>query len=60
MITAGLNEKAGGATDRNDPSGRLSAGGPATLTGTLASTIKDAFGNTASTSAFTIANVRLF
>ena len=23
MITAGLNEKAGGATDRNDPSGRL-------------------------------------
>ena len=47
-------------TALNDPSGRLSAGGPATLTGTLASTIKDAFGNTASTSAFTIANVRLF
>src|SRR5258706_7833754 len=23
MITAGLNEKAGGATDRNDPAGRL-------------------------------------
>src|SRR5437868_6393159 len=23
MITAGVNEKAGGATDRNDPAGRL-------------------------------------
>ena len=23
MITAGINEKAGGATDRNDPEGRL-------------------------------------
>jgi L-lactate dehydrogenase len=23
MITAGINEKAGGATDRNDPAGRL-------------------------------------
>src|SRR5690348_2501917 len=25
MITAGVNEKTGGATDRNDPAGRLSA-----------------------------------
>jgi PKD repeat protein len=44
----------------NDPSNRFSSGGPATVSGTLASTIKDLFGNTASTSTFSFGNVRLF
>jgi PKD repeat protein len=44
----------------SDPSGRFSSGGPATLSGILSPTLKDAFGNTASTSTFTITNVRLF
>ncbi len=47
-------------TALNDPSNRFSSGGPATLSGTLSPTIKDLFGNTASTSAFSIGNVRLF
>ena len=44
----------------NDPSGVFSSGGPATLTGTLAGSIVDVFGNTASTGGFSITNVRLF
>jgi PKD repeat protein len=44
----------------NDPSNRFSSAGPATVTGTLSPTIKDPFGNTASTTAFSIGNVRLF
>jgi PKD repeat protein len=44
----------------NDPSNRFSSGGPATVSGTLSPTIKDLFGNTASTTAFSIGNVRLF
>jgi PKD repeat protein len=43
-----------------DPSARFSSGGPATVTGALSPSIKDVFGNTASTTAFSIANVRLF
>ncbi len=44
----------------NDPSSRFSSGGPATLSGTLSPSLKDVFGNTASTTAFSIGNVRLF
>jgi hypothetical protein len=44
----------------NDPSNRFSSGGPATVSGTLAGTIKDLFGNTASTNTFSFGNVRLF
>jgi PKD repeat protein len=48
-------------TKVTDPSGNLGAGGPAAVTGTLASTVKDVFGNTASTSTFTSASsVKLF
>jgi hypothetical protein len=44
----------------SDPSANLTAGGPAAVSGTLNSSLKDAFGNSASTSTFTTANVRLF
>jgi PKD repeat protein len=44
----------------NDPSGRFASGGPATVSGVLSPTIKDLFGNTASTNTFTFANIRLF
>jgi PKD repeat protein len=47
-------------TKVTDPSGDLTAGGPATVTGTLSSTVKDVFGNTASTSSFSSASIRLF
>jgi PKD repeat protein len=43
-----------------DPSANLTAGGPAPVTGTLAATVKDVFGNTASTTGFTSASIRLF
>ncbi len=43
-----------------DPSANLTAGGPAAVSGTLASTVKDVFGNIASTSTFTSASIRLF
>jgi PKD repeat protein len=43
-----------------DPSGRFASGGPATVSGVLSPTIKDLFGNTASTSTFTFTNIRLF
>ena len=43
-----------------DTSGNLTAGGPAPVTGTLAATVKDVFGNTASTTGFTSASIRLF
>jgi len=44
----------------SDPSNRFSSGGPATVSGTLSPTIKDLFGNTASTTTFSFGNVRLF
>ncbi|HST54965.1 MAG TPA: N,N-dimethylformamidase beta subunit family domain-containing protein [Solirubrobacteraceae bacterium] len=47
-------------TSISDPSGNLTAGGPAPVTGTLNAAVKDPFGNTASTSAFTSASIRLF
>ena len=47
-------------TKVTDPSSDLTAGGPATVTGTLSSAVKDVFGNTASTSPFTSASIKLF
>ncbi len=47
-------------TSISDPSHELTPGGPGVVTGTLAATIKDIYGNTASTSSFTTASVRLF
>jgi PKD repeat protein len=47
-------------TKVTDPSSDLTAGGPATVTGTLNAAIKDVFGNTASTSPFTSASIKLF
>ena len=44
----------------SDPSTVFSSGGPATVSGTLAASIKDLFGNTASTTAFSVGNIRLF
>ena len=43
-----------------DSSGNLTAGGPGAVSGTLNSSIKDVFGNTASTSSFTTPSVKLF
>ncbi len=43
-----------------DPSSNLTAGGPGAVTGTLSSSIKDVFGNTASTASFTTPSVKLF
>jgi PKD repeat protein len=47
-------------TKITDPSANLTAGGPAAVNGTLASTVKDVFGNVASTSSFTSASITLF
>ncbi len=47
-------------TKITDPSKDLTAGGPGAVSGTLAAAIKDIYGNTASTSSFTSASVRLF
>jgi PKD repeat protein len=47
-------------TKITDPSANLTAGGPAAVSGTLTSTVKDVFGNIASTSSFTSASIRLF
>ncbi len=47
-------------TKITDPSGNLTAGGPGPVTGTLSSSIKDVFGNTASTSPFASASIKLF
>ncbi len=47
-------------TKITDPSANLTQGGPAAVSGTLASTVKDVFGNIASTSSFTSASIRLF
>ncbi|MGH2910954.1 MAG: hypothetical protein ACRDJ3_00610, partial [Solirubrobacteraceae bacterium] len=44
----------------SDPSNNLTAGGPFAVSGTLNSSVKDVFGNTASTSSFSTASVRLF
>ena len=43
-----------------DPSHNLTAGGPGAVSGTVNPAVKDVFGNTASTSAFTSASIRLF
>ncbi len=43
-----------------DSSGNLTAGGPGAVSGTLSSSIKDVFGNTASTASFTTPSVKLF
>ncbi len=47
-------------TSISDPSNNLTAGGPASVTGTLNSAVKDQYGNTASTSGFTSSSIRLF
>ena len=47
-------------TKVTDPSGNLTAGGPGAVSGTLNSSIKDVFGNTASTASFTTPSVKLF
>jgi hypothetical protein len=47
-------------TKVTDPSSDLTAGGPGSVTGTLSSSIKDVFGNTASTGSFASASIRLF
>ena len=47
-------------TSISDPSDNLTAGGPASVSGTLNSAIKDSYGNTASTSGFTTSSIRLF
>ncbi len=43
-----------------DPSKNLTAGGPGGVSGTLNPSIKDVFGNSASTSGFSTASIRLF
>jgi PKD repeat protein len=47
-------------TSISDPSNNLTAGGPFAVSGTLNSSVKDVFGNTASTSSFSTGSVRLF
>jgi hypothetical protein len=47
-------------TKITDPSANLTQGGPGSVSGTLASTVKDVFGNLASTSSFASASIRLF
>ena len=47
-------------TSISDPSNNLTAGGPASVSGTLNSALKDSYGNTASTSGFTSSSIRLF
>jgi PKD repeat protein len=47
-------------TKVTDPSSDLTAGGPGSVTGTLSSSIKDVFGNTASTGSFASASIKLF
>ncbi len=47
-------------TKVTDPSGNLTAGGPGVVTGTLSSSVKDVFGNTASTSSFSSSSIKLF
>ena len=47
-------------TKVSDPSGNLTAGGPAVVSGTLNAVLTDVFGNTASTSAFASTSLRLF
>jgi hypothetical protein len=44
----------------SDPSNNLTAGAPGSVSGTLSASLKDVFGNGASTSTFTTGNVRLF
>jgi hypothetical protein len=44
----------------SDPSKNLTAGGPGVVSGTVNAAVKDVFGNTASTSAFTTSSVKLF
>jgi PKD repeat protein len=47
-------------TKVTDPSGDLQAGGPGVVTGVLNSSLKDVFGNAASTASFASASVKLF
>jgi PKD repeat protein len=47
-------------TKVTDPSSDLKAGGPGVVTGTLSSSLKDVFGNTASTSSFSSSSIKLF
>ncbi|HXA54020.1 MAG TPA: LamG-like jellyroll fold domain-containing protein, partial [Solirubrobacteraceae bacterium] len=47
-------------TKVSDPSGNLTAGGPGAVSGTLGSSLKDVFGNKASTGTFTTSSVKLF
>jgi PKD repeat protein len=47
-------------TKVSDPSVNLRPGGPGVVTGTLSSSIKDVFGNTASTSSFSSSSIKLF
>jgi hypothetical protein len=44
----------------SDPSKNLTAGGPGAVSGTVNAAVKDVFGNTASTSAFTTGSIKLF
>jgi PKD repeat protein len=44
----------------SDPSNNLTAGGPFAVSGTVNASVKDVYGNTASTSSFSTAGVRLF
>ena len=44
----------------SDPSKNLTAGGPGSVSGTLNASVKDIFGNTASTSGFTTSSIKLF
>jgi hypothetical protein len=47
-------------TSVSDPSNNLTAGGPFAVSGTVNASVKDSYGNTASTSSFSTASVRLF
>jgi PKD domain len=47
-------------TSISDPSGNLTVGGPGAVSGALSASVKDVFGNVASTSTFTTASIRLF
>jgi PKD repeat protein len=47
-------------TKVTDSGGNLKAGGPGSVSGSLSSTVKDIFGNAASTGSFSAASIRLF
>ena len=47
-------------TKVTDPSSNLKAGGPGVVSGALSSSVKDVFGNTASTSSFSSTSIKLF